>query len=38
MWFAAWVILPYATPPTDRRNCRMNIVDINFDTINANLV
>ncbi len=23
---------------TDRRNCRMNIVDINFDYLNANLV
>jgi hypothetical protein len=37
-WFAASVGLPYATRPTNRRNCRMNIVDISFDTINAKLV
>ena len=37
-WFAASVDMQYATRPTDRRNCRMNILDINFDAINTNLV
>jgi hypothetical protein len=32
------IVLPYAAPPTDGRNCRMNMVDINFDYLNANLV
>src|ERR1700756_3782353 len=27
MWLAASVDMPYATRPTNRRNCRMNIVD-----------
>jgi hypothetical protein len=38
MWFAASAGMPYATRPTDRRDCRMNIVGINFEYLNANLV